>query len=163
MRAGPLRHKVTIETPSTVSDLGVEVESKAWDKLGSIVIGTDGNDYACIVSHTSATANKPTTGADYADVWEATGLTGRGSVWAAGESYYTGRVWAGIKPLKGLEYWNQRQSQSEVTHEIEVRYRSDVTAQERIVYGLRTFDIDAVINVDERKKRLLLMCVERTT
>ena len=54
----------------------------------SVVVGTDGNDYECILNHTSVTAtDKPITGSVYKGVWKATGGTGSGSVWANTTSY----------------------------------------------------------------------------
>lgn len=51
----------------------------------SEVTGTDGNIYTCIRSHTSATANKPVTGADYLTYWVERGETG--GTWAADTAY----------------------------------------------------------------------------
>ncbi len=52
-----------------------------------VVVGTDGNDYACILSHTANNRNKPITGALTATYWAATGGTGVGSIWASGNVY----------------------------------------------------------------------------
>lgn len=54
-----------------------------------IVVGTDGNDYRVIAGHTSTDDNKPITGPDYEDVWEATGGTGEGAAWGLGVDYVT--------------------------------------------------------------------------
>lgn len=70
-------------------------------------------------------------------------------------------VWAAIKPLKGREYFAANQANSEVTHEIKTQYRSDITTAPRIVFGTRTFEIQAVINSMERNRELILMCAER--
>jgi len=53
----------------------------------SVVVGTDGNDYYCILAHTAAVADKPITGANYATYWVATGGTGGGAVWVSGTVY----------------------------------------------------------------------------
>ena len=53
----------------------------------SIVIGTDDTDYYCTAAHTSASTNKPITGADYADYWSANGTKGEGSAWVTATSY----------------------------------------------------------------------------
>ncbi|MCK5305981.1 MAG: type II secretion system protein [Candidatus Omnitrophica bacterium] len=50
------------------------------------VVGTDGNTYVCIEMHTSAAANHPVSGIDWADFW-ALDNTQTGNVWAAGMDY----------------------------------------------------------------------------
>ena len=57
--------------------------------LGTLVtvVGSDGNDYYCIKSHTATTDDKPITGANYPLYWKATGGTGVGAVWAADTEY----------------------------------------------------------------------------
>ena len=51
------------------------------------VMGTDSNDYTCILSHTSNERNKPITGLLWATYWVASGTTGLGSMWITGSSY----------------------------------------------------------------------------
>lgn len=46
----------------------------------SIVIGTDGNEYVCILEHTAKATNKPTSGTDYLTYWGTIG-PGYGSAW----------------------------------------------------------------------------------
>jgi len=53
----------------------------------SVVVGTDGNDYYCILAHTAAVADKPIIGANYTTYWTATGGTGVGTVWVSGTAY----------------------------------------------------------------------------
>lgn len=54
-----------------------------------VVLGTDSNDYRCILKHTAASANKPVTGGSYATNWVADPLaTGTiGKTWVDGWSY----------------------------------------------------------------------------
>jgi len=52
----------------------------------SIVIGTDGNEYVCILAHEAKAINKPITGANYATYWGAVG-PGYGSAWLLGTAY----------------------------------------------------------------------------
>jgi hypothetical protein len=59
-------------------------ETKTFS-VSSEVTGTDGKIYECIRSHTSATANKPITGADYSTYWYNRGSTG--GTWADATSY----------------------------------------------------------------------------
>ncbi len=69
-------------------------------------------------------------------------------------------IYADIQPIRGREYWESFQVQSEVTHKITIRYRAGVVAKNRILFGTRVFVIESVIDVDERHERLELMCEE---
>ena len=62
--------------PSTMTDIS--------NDLGDTVVGTDTNEYRCVLSHTSAAATRPILGANYATYWVATGRTGLGAeTWVA--------------------------------------------------------------------------------
>lgn len=52
----------------------------------SVVLGTDGKDYKCTVAHAATSDNKPVTGGDYADYWEALTTTA-GTTWVEDNSY----------------------------------------------------------------------------
>ena len=69
-------------------------------------------------------------------------------------------VWAHIRPLSGREILMADAQLGVVTHEIRIRYRTDVTTAHRIILGSRTFNIKAVLNPDDNDKRLLLKCEE---
>ncbi len=69
-----------------VNSDGTVTVTQASD-TGSKVIGSDLNEYRCIVSHTSSAATKPVTGASYAAYWTATGNTGSSETWESGQSY----------------------------------------------------------------------------
>lgn len=53
----------------------------------SYVVGTDSNDYYCILAHTANDRNKPITGTLTATYWTATGGTGNGGIWINGAAY----------------------------------------------------------------------------
>ena len=55
-----------------------------------IVVGSNGNDYRCILNHTAAAANMPISGANWTTYWVANGTTGQGSAWVSGQAYSTG-------------------------------------------------------------------------
>lgn len=67
---------------------------------------------------------------------------------------------AAIEPLTGREFLQNRQIGSELTHQITIRYLAGVTAKMRIRFGLRYFDIESVINENERNVKHVLMCKE---
>lgn len=43
---------------------------------------------------------------------------------------------------------------------VRIRYLAGVTAQQRVLYGSRTFQIMSVVNVNERSRELELTCLE---
>jgi len=69
-------------------------------------------------------------------------------------------VWASIEPLRGREYFDSQQINAEVTTRIRIRYRPGIKPKMRVVYGERIFDIQSVIDVEERHKEIHLMCKE---
>lgn len=74
-------------------DSGIEPSAKAlrvWPSrqtvnTQTVKVGSDGNDYQCVKTHTAETSNKPITGANYLLFWEATGGSGSGTAWNAGD------------------------------------------------------------------------------
>lgn len=70
-------------------------------------------------------------------------------------------VWASIEPLSGKEYLEANKESNEITHRIRIRYTQGITNDMRIVYKNRVFDIQSIINVNERNKELQIMCIER--
>jgi len=69
-------------------------------------------------------------------------------------------VWAAVEPLQVR--WKEsvagNQEIAEATTQIRMRYRDGITTEIRAVYGNTTYDIEAVIDVDGRKRELILMC-----
>lgn len=71
------------------------------------------------------------------------------------------KVWAEISPLRGREYWASKQTTSEITGKIRIRYLVDITSKMRVKFGERIFDIEAVLNTDERKIETILLVSEK--
>ncbi len=71
-------------------------------------------------------------------------------------------VWASVEPLSGRERVSAQQQHAETTHRIRMRYQpgTTVTAEKRILYDSRIFEIISVINKKERKHMLELLCKE---
>ena len=90
--------------------------------------------------------------------YTSTGTDGRGQ--PTGSWGDTAEVRCRIKPLGGrnAEYANQLYAAA--THEILMRYRSDVTRTNRLVLGSRIFTIGSVQSVDELDRWLRLMVKE---
>lgn len=105
MRAGNLRHKITIQKPTEASD-GIGGMTTTWGTFKSV----------------------------------------RAAIW----------------PLRGTEYIAAMQVTSEISHKIRIRYLDNVTSKMRIKFGTRYFDIQSIINPDERDIYLEMMCRETT-
>jgi SPP1 family predicted phage head-tail adaptor len=106
MRAGDLRHRLTIESPQRLSD-GAGGATVTWTQLAS--------------------------------------------------------VWAHIKPVSARELRSAEQRAEKVTHEIVLRYRTDINSTMRLTGEGRTFNIEAIINEAERDRWLKCFCVEGLT
>ncbi len=70
------------------------------------------------------------------------------------------QVWASIEPITGREYFASKETRSQSTHRIRIRYRSGITTKMRISWDSRLFDIESILNTEERDRELVLMCVE---
>ena len=68
--------------------------------------------------------------------------------------------WAEILPLVGREYWASRQTVSEVTGKIRMRYLTGVKTTMKVKDGLKSYDIEAVIDVENRHEELILLVKE---
>ena len=53
-----------------------------------------------------------------------------------------------------------RQVQMQTTHEVKMRFASDIAAGWRLVYGSLTLNITGIVNVEMRNVELLLTCEE---
>lgn len=106
MRAGQLRHKLSIERPQT------ETTASGHTKISS---------YDCI-----------------------------------------GTMRASIEPLRGREMLQAQQVNAETTHRIRARHRKDIRTSDRLTKDGRVFEIESILNVDERNRELEIMAIERT-
>ncbi|MGG3737255.1 phage head closure protein [Aeribacillus pallidus] len=67
--------------------------------------------------------------------------------------------WAHVRPLNGERRYQAMQVKRELSHEIVMRYRSDITVYNRIVYNGRVFEIDSIYP-DELNTMLTIVCSE---
>ena len=67
---------------------------------------------------------------------------------------------AAIWPLSSKESLDSMKLELQVTHKIRIRYRSGITAKNRILFGTRTFNIISLINPDERNRMLDILATE---
>ncbi len=70
-------------------------------------------------------------------------------------------LWAGIRTLTGAEKFESDQISGTLTHEIEIRYRKNITPAMRFRTGEKSFFIFAVFDPTGRANRLTCLCEER--
>lgn len=70
-------------------------------------------------------------------------------------------VWANITPVQGREFWESQQTQARITHKIIIRYTKDINRTMVLVYDNRIFDIQFIINVEEKNRFLEIQALER--
>jgi SPP1 family predicted phage head-tail adaptor len=69
-------------------------------------------------------------------------------------------VAAAIWPISGKESIQAGQSKMTITHRIRMRYRNNMKSSYRIKFENRYFDIESIININERNETLELLCRE---
>lgn len=69
-------------------------------------------------------------------------------------------VWAAVEPLQGREFLDGRRLEAEISTRIRMRYRSGVLPGMRVTWGDHTYDVEAVIEHESRRRELRLMCRE---
>ena len=65
-----------------------------------------------------------------------------------------------IRTLSGRELERARELVKEVTHEVVTHYHSDVDVKGRFLFGTRVFNIGHVNNIEERNRKLVILCTE---
>lgn len=68
-----------------------------------------------------------------------------------------------MEPISGREFWAGHQVQAEVTHRIRMRYLPGVRPTMKVFFGEREFEIESIINWQERNIDLQLMCKEKVS
>lgn len=72
-----------------------------------------------------------------------------------------GEVWGAVVPVSGAERIGGEALSGDVTHVVHLRHRPDLQPAMRMRLGTRLLEILAVIDVDERRRRLRCLCRER--
>lgn len=86
---------------------------------------------------------------------EATGLP------ETGEKVFAANVWAAIGGVTAMDLFQAQQYTKQVTHKVTIRYRRGILSSMRIRFRGRMFEIQGVVNVEERNVRLDIFCIER--
>jgi len=168
--SGKLRHRVTIQSPVTVSgeyggtyetwfpysgqeasewEEGTNSEDAVEYEVGDIVYDPADNDkyYICTKDHEAYDGEKPLAENSY---WKEIDK----------DDFNKAFAWASVDPVRGREYWDARQAQSEVEGKIIMRYRNNVTPDKRILFQGRPLEILAILNPQERKEQLEILYKE---
>lgn len=90
--------------------------------------------------------------------------------WSVNQSTVILTTWATIEALTGTEKFAAHEFAAEVTHRVWIRHprtmidttgnTSGITANMQVWFSTRQFQIEAVLNPDERKDVLALLCGE---
>lgn len=67
---------------------------------------------------------------------------------------------AAIYPISGKEFFTADMNNSEVSHKINIRYRGDINTKMRIIFEGRVFNIESIINFQERNILIQIMAKE---
>lgn len=70
-------------------------------------------------------------------------------------------TWAAIWPVSAKETRENMRVEANVSHNIRIRYRSGITHAMIVVFGTRIFEINGLINIDERNIWLDMVCNEQ--
>lgn len=71
------------------------------------------------------------------------------------------KVWSAIKTVSGSEYYSADATQHKNTYRFIIRYRDGLDPRMMINYKGRIFDIESILNDDERMKTLTIIAKER--
>ena len=69
-------------------------------------------------------------------------------------------LWGKVSPLEGRESYEAKQVNPLVTHRFNSWYDSTVVPKARLLFGSRTFEIESVLNPDERSAQLVAILKE---
>lgn len=69
-------------------------------------------------------------------------------------------VWADISPISGKQFYTAKQINSEISHNIYIRYTDMVKPDMRITFKERVFEILYIMNINEDNRLLQIYCKE---
>ena len=69
-------------------------------------------------------------------------------------------VYAAVEPISGREYFDAAQINAEITTKIIIRSLPGVTQKMRVSYDSRLYNIQSIININERDREMHLFCSE---
>lgn len=69
-------------------------------------------------------------------------------------------VWGRVEPLQGRELLEAQQLNSRVTHRVTIRHKPSVKPINRILHKTRILEPVSVLNIDERRIQMKILCIE---
>ncbi|WP_410496488.1 phage head closure protein [Cellulosilyticum sp. ST5] len=69
-------------------------------------------------------------------------------------------VWAEISPMSGQQFFAAKQINSEITHNVYIRYREGLKPNMRVLFKGRVFEILYIMNIKEENRLLQIYCKE---
>ena len=72
-------------------------------------------------------------------------------------------VWAAVEPLSGREAVAMKEVHASANVRVTLRWRKDLRAQDRLLFGARVFEINGITDVGGRQRWLELACTEDVT
>ncbi len=71
------------------------------------------------------------------------------------------KVFAEVSPTRGQEYFSSRQINTKNNVSFRFNYFSGITTKMRVSYDGKVYDIQSIININERNREIELMCEEQ--
>lgn len=68
-----------------------------------------------------------------------------------------------VAPMSGREYAESQKLRTETTYKISTRFFRGITAEMRILYNGKEFEIVSVLDLDERHEELQIIAIEKDT
>jgi len=78
-------------------------------------------------------------------------------------TYVAVNRWAEVNPKSGRESFLRQQTIDEKAVTFGIRYLEGITPKMKVVYGNVDFNIQSIVNVDERNRELQLECTRVST
>lgn len=74
-----------------------------------------------------------------------------------------GSRWASVEPLSAGEFEVSGQTVNRKEIKFVMRYTTSITAQMRLVFDNENYNIESIININQRNRELELLCTRITT
>lgn len=69
-------------------------------------------------------------------------------------------VFGSIRPISASEIIRSGREEMKTSHRIRIWYREGLNSHMRIMYGTRLFEINSIINIDERSRVIEILTTE---
>lgn len=69
-------------------------------------------------------------------------------------------VWAELRPMRGTEFLEYYREANALQYKVTMRWRSDLTEKDVLVFDKRQFEINSIINIMEGNTYMEVYCTE---